>query len=86
MSQGGKVVMPGGFTGAQWTDTFALKGFMTDRGDQLCNSLSPFEPQEYSFDAGKVEVSFPRSTCIMVAVQLGIHTKLEIHMHGMWGL
>lgn len=84
MSQGGKVVMPGGFTGAQWTDTFALEGFMTDRGDQLCSSLSPFEPQEYSFDAGKVEVSFPRS--VMVAVQLGIHTKLEIHMHGMWGL
>lgn len=57
---------------------------MTDRGDQVCSSLSPFEPKEYSFDAGKVEVSFPRS--VMVAVQLGIHTKLEIHMHGMWGL
>lgn len=56
MSQGGKVVMPGGLTWAQWTDTFALEGFTTDRGGQLCSSSSPFEPPEYSIDAWKVEV------------------------------
>lgn len=61
-----------------------MEGFTTDRGDQLCSSLSPFEPPEYSIDAGKVEVSFPRG--VMVAVQLGIQTKLAIHMHRMWGL
>lgn len=36
--------------------TFALEGFTTDRGGQLCSSLSPFEPPEYSIDAWKVEV------------------------------
>lgn len=76
--------MPGGLTGTQCVDTFALDGFTTDRGDQLCRSVSPSEPPEYSIDAGKVEVSFLRS--VMVAVQLGIHTKLEIHMYRMWGL